>query len=198
MGCSATDRPLVVLVERERDIERRPQVELPAQRLRSPDLADEFLFVGHHRVGCGDIEFRLVDGDLADIGLLVQRERHGTVHEADAGHREPSPSMLRMLSSMVGYGRSFSMHDAASRSAAAEKSMRRYFIVYCFFLSHKCIVIPKLMAAILSRKRMFEALREPILLPSASFWVMSYTVCRPARTKSSHRRWGRCIRQLPG
>ena len=33
----------------------------------------------------------------------------------------PSPSMLRMLSSMVGYGRSFSMHDAASRSAAAEK-----------------------------------------------------------------------------
>ena len=77
----------------------------------------------------------------------------------------PLPSMLRMLSSMVGYGMSFSMHDAASRSAAAEKSMRRYFIVYCFFLSHKCIVIPKLMAAILSRKRMFEALREPILLP---------------------------------
>ena len=88
-GLLGHDRPLVVLVERERDIERRPQVELPAQRLRSPDLADEFLFVGHHRVGCGDIEFRLVDGDLADIGLLVQRERHGTVHEADAGHREP-------------------------------------------------------------------------------------------------------------
>ena len=46
--------------------------------------------------------------------------------------------------------------------------MRKYFMSYCFFLSHKWIVMPKLMAAMLSRKRMFEALREPTLLPSAS------------------------------
>ena len=32
---------------------------------------------------------QLIAFDLADICLLVQRERHGTVHEADAGYREP-------------------------------------------------------------------------------------------------------------
>ena len=34
---------------------------------------------------------------------------------------------------------------------------------YCFFLSHKWIVMPKLMAAMLSRKRMFEALRTDLV-----------------------------------
>jgi len=55
---------------------------------------------------------------------------------------------------------------------------------YCFFLSHKWIVMPKLMAAMLSRKRMFEALREPTLLPSASFWVTELYCMPPSPNES--------------
>lgn len=39
---------------------------------------------------------------------------------------------------------------------------------YLFFLSQKCTTMPQLMSAILSRKRIFDDERDPVLLPAAS------------------------------
>ena len=82
------DRPFVILIERESDVQRRTQVEFSAEGPRRFDLADERLRVGHHRIGGRDVERNLVDADFAYVGFLIQRKRHGAVGDADARHGE--------------------------------------------------------------------------------------------------------------
>lgn len=118
-------------------------------------------------LGIGDLR----DADVADVRRLVEREGYDALRGIDLLDRE----------SLAGDTRDRQLHDGvgdivldaagASRYGECEEQLEQVFHGYSFFLSQRWIVMPMLMAAILSLNFIFEAWRDPTLLPSASFCV---------------------------
>ena len=79
-------------------------------------------------------------------------------------HRIPAPAK-QPPAQQPRHGRP---HTKKGLPASAADPVRAARGRYLFFLSQKCTTMPQLMSAILSRKRIFDDERDPVLLPAAS------------------------------